>query len=183
MDCEDNKDGECEIRLRRPGSQETSSNSSPKSKPSDSVPKKAGSGPEIPGVFSFFWAELSRGYDIRNDSARYTEKRRKVYAFLLIPRELERFLWFGFLQCLDAFLYYFTFLPLRFLVAFCRLLVYPFTGNIASSEICDLLKMVILIAASCLLQYVDTSVMYHLVRGQTVIKLYIFYNMLEVMLH
>jgi hypothetical protein len=30
------------------------------------------------------------------------------------------------------------------------------------------------------LQFVDTSVMYHLVRGQAVIKLYIFYNMLEV---
>jgi hypothetical protein len=29
------------------------------------------------------------------------------------------------------------------------------------------------------MQFVDTSVMYHLVRGQGVIKLYIFYNMVS----
>jgi hypothetical protein len=28
--------------------------------------------------------------------------------------------------------------------------------------------------------YVDTSVMYHLIKSQSVIKLYLFYNMLEV---
>ena len=38
------------------------------------------------------------------------------------------------------------------------------------------------IVAICwvLLTYVDVSVLYHIVRGQSVIKLYVIYNMLEV---
>lgn len=49
-----------------------------------------------------------------------------------------------------------------------------------AAETCDLLKIVIIVVASFLMQFVDTSMLYHLVRGQGVIKLYIFYNMLEV---
>lgn len=49
-----------------------------------------------------------------------------------------------------------------------------------SADTCDILKISIIITASYIMQFVDTSMMYHLVRGQGVIKLYIFYNMLEV---
>lgn len=49
-----------------------------------------------------------------------------------------------------------------------------------SADTCDILKITIIIVASTIMQFVDTSMMYHLVRGQSVIKLYIFYNMLEV---
>lgn len=48
------------------------------------------------------------------------------------------------------------------------------------AQMCDVLKGVVLIACCFILNYVDTSMMYHIVRGQAVIKLYIFYNMLEV---
>jgi len=34
-----------------------------------------------------------------------------------------------------------------------------------------------------MMHYVDYSMMYHLIRGQSVIKLYIIYNMLEVQYH
>lgn len=44
----------------------------------------------------------------------------------------------------------------------------------------DLLKGLIFAVVSFLLTYIDTSVIYHLVRAQTLIKLYIIYNMLEV---
>lgn len=44
----------------------------------------------------------------------------------------------------------------------------------------DILKVIIIVCASWFMRYVDTSVVYHQVRGQGVIKLYIFYNMLEV---
>ncbi|PIO60458.1 hypothetical protein TELCIR_18043 [Teladorsagia circumcincta] len=49
-----------------------------------------------------------------------------------------------------------------------------------SAETCDFFKVWIIVIGSILMQYVDTSVVYHQVRGQGVIKLYIFYNMLEV---
>lgn len=41
----------------------------------------------------------------------------QVYAFLQIPWELEQFLLYGLLQCIDAFAYLFTFLPIRFVVS------------------------------------------------------------------
>uniref|UniRef100_A0A5S6R3U6 Eukaryotic membrane protein n=1 Tax=Trichuris muris TaxID=70415 RepID=A0A5S6R3U6_TRIMR len=128
-------------------------------------------------LFEFLWSELNRGYALANDEARYIEKRRKVYALLRIPRELESFLFCGFLQCADAFLYIFTFLPLRFVMALSHL----FRRLSASvSEWCDLLKVFILATSILLMNFIDTSVLYHIVRGQAIIKLYIFFNMLEV---
>jgi Eukaryotic membrane protein family len=48
------------------------------------------------------------------------------------------------------------------------------------AEICDLLKGIILIVCCVLMNLIDVSMMYHVIRGQTVIKLYIFFNMLDV---
>ena len=46
---------------------------------------------------------------------------------------------------------------------------------------CDILKVLILVTCYYLMQqYIDLSMMYHLIRGQAFIKLYIFFNMLEV---
>ncbi|KRX16912.1 Protein TAPT1 -like protein [Trichinella nelsoni] len=129
-------------------------------------------------LFTFFCSELVRGYALESDEARYVERRRKIYALLRIPRELEKFLFCGLLQCTDAFLYVFTFLPLRFLIAvghFCQ-------GRFgcSPSERCDVLKIIILIVSCFLVNFFDTSIMYHMVRGQAIVKLYIVFNMLEV---
>ena len=48
------------------------------------------------------------------------------------------------------------------------------------AQVCDILKFVLIVVCCWLLQYVDISMLYHIVRGQAVIKLYIIYNMLEV---
>lgn len=48
------------------------------------------------------------------------------------------------------------------------------------AETCDVLKGSILLVCSILMCYIDTNMMYHLVKSQSVMKLYIFYNMLEV---
>lgn len=48
------------------------------------------------------------------------------------------------------------------------------------AQVCDMLKGVILVICYFMMHYVDYSMMYHLIRGQSVIKLYIIYNMLEV---
>uniref|UniRef100_A0A8C0W8E7 Transmembrane anterior posterior transformation protein 1 n=1 Tax=Castor canadensis TaxID=51338 RepID=A0A8C0W8E7_CASCN len=48
------------------------------------------------------------------------------------------------------------------------------------AQVCDILKGVILVVCYFMMHYVDYSMMYHLIRGQSVIKLYIIYNMLEV---
>lgn len=52
--------------------------------------------------------------------------------------------------------------------------------HLKPAEICDLLKGIVVISCWAATWKVDTSMMYHLVKSQSVIKLYIFYNMLEV---
>lgn len=51
---------------------------------------------------------------------------------------------------------------------------------LSPAEVCDLLKGIVVVACWAATWKVDTSMMYHLVKSQSVIKLYIFYNMLEV---
>uniref|UniRef100_A0A672MAY7 Transmembrane anterior posterior transformation 1 n=1 Tax=Sinocyclocheilus grahami TaxID=75366 RepID=A0A672MAY7_SINGR len=70
-------------------------------------------------------AILTRGYFLEHNEAKYTERRERVYTCMRIPKELERLMIFGFFLCLDAFLYVFTLLPLRTLLAFLRLLTIP----------------------------------------------------------
>ena len=48
------------------------------------------------------------------------------------------------------------------------------------AEIIDLLKGLIIGVCVYVMTYIDTSMMYHIIKSQSVIKLYLFYNMLEV---
>ncbi|KAM4604181.1 transmembrane anterior posterior transformation protein 1 homolog [Polymixia lowei] len=133
----------------------------------------------------FIRAELTRGYFLEHNEAKYTERRERVYTCLRIPKELEKLMTFGFFLCLDAFLYVFTLLPLRVLLALLRLLTLPCCGLGGSrvlqpAQVCDVLKGFIMVLCYSMMSYVDYSMMYHLIRGQSVIKLYIIYNMLEV---
>lgn len=105
-----------------------------------------------------------------------------------------QFIWYGFFQCADAFLFVFTLLPIRFLLAlwfsisrslkrtFSDKATVPGQNVLQPAEICDLLKGAILVIAATLMAYVDTSMLYHIIKSQSVIKLYIFFNMLEVSL-
>ncbi|KAE8285616.1 Transmembrane anterior posterior transformation protein 1-like protein [Larimichthys crocea] len=138
-----------------------------------------------PSLTRFITAELTRGYFLEHNEAKYTERRERVYTCMRIPKELEKLMIFGFFLCVDAFLYVFTLLPLRVLLAMLRLLTLPccgFSGSrlLQPAQVCDMLKGLILVLCFSMMHYVDYSMMYHLIRGQSVIKLYLIYNMLEV---
>ena len=197
-------------------------------------------------------------------------KMERLQNFLLLPPQLEQVLWFGALACLDAWLFSFTILPLRFLNALwilCRswgrnivtetrfigAFIYVGTGrmwrrrrreslNGSASPIpvtraaaspplartprltlkrvetedpgttptpfergrrprngfasrrrriestpsalspdhkADLLKGLLILLSCMILMYFDASRMYHGIRGQAAIKLYVIYNVLE----
>ncbi|XP_018601843.2 transmembrane anterior posterior transformation protein 1 homolog isoform X1 [Scleropages formosus] len=136
-------------------------------------------------LLRFICAELTRGYFLEHNEAKYTERRQRVYTCMRIPGELEKLMVFGYFVCLDAFLYTFTLLPLRVLLALLRLLALPCCGLrelrlLQPSQVCDILKGFIAVLCCFLMRYVDYAMMYHLIRGQSVIKLYVIYNMLEV---
>ena len=143
-------------------------------------------------LLRYISSEVTRSYMLEHDQERYTTKREKMYTFMKIPRELEKFMSYGFFHCLDSFLFVFTFLPLRVLLACLSVLVrYPLTFfGLGSSqrqgrllhpaEIIDLLKYVIIGSCCYAMSYVDTSMLYHMIKSQSVIKLYLMYNMIEV---
>ena len=72
-------------------------------------------------LFGYLCSEVTRGYVLENDEERYIYRRQKMYTFMKIPRELEKFMSYGFFHCLDSFLFVFTFLPIRFLTAMLKL--------------------------------------------------------------
>jgi len=51
-----------------------------------------------------------------------------------------------------------------------------------ASCLVDLCKLVLVLITLLTLSFVDISMVYHIIRGQAIIKLYIFYNMLEVII-
>lgn len=68
--------------------------------------------PERP---SALYIHRSASSDFPYESSRI--KFERLLNFLLLPPQLEQVLWFGALACLDAWLYTFTILPLRFMKA------------------------------------------------------------------
>ena len=197
-------------------------------------------------------------------------KLERLLSFLFLPPQLEQILWFGTLACLDAWLYSFTILPLRFLKAlwvlgqawaknvgkeaqFLGSFIYSGMGRmwqrrrrresinasavsasiddsgtansptndkattrpaendydnegspsnmsrkhrnkkpskhrrtksipsaLSPDDKADILKGFLIILTCMILMYFDASRMYHGIRGQAAIKLYVIYNVLEV---
>ncbi|KAH8349188.1 hypothetical protein KR084_012404 [Drosophila pseudotakahashii] len=140
--------------------------------------------------YDFFKVEMTRGYMLEHDEERYSARRQKIYSFMRIPRDLERFMVYGIMQCADSFLYIHTFLPVRFLMAIwalvsrtvARIFRLRSSGQrlLSPAEICDLLKGFIWMSVTLIMLLVDTNRVYHIIKSQSIIKLYIFYNMLEV---
>lgn len=80
----------------------------------------------MPSLWNFLNVELTRGYELDNSEDRFSIRREKIYSFMKIPKEVERFMLYGFMQCADAFLFVYTFLPMRVLLALWALVTRPF---------------------------------------------------------
>ncbi|KAF9448208.1 DUF747-domain-containing protein [Macrolepiota fuliginosa MF-IS2] len=108
----------------------------------------------------------------------------RVSNFLSIPVAMEKIIGFGFILCLDSFLYTFTILPIRFGLAFVRLATNLFSRSsppLPPSQKADLLRALMLIISLLILNpLTDASKIYHTIRGQDTIKLYVIFNALEI---
>jgi hypothetical protein len=78
-------------------------------------------------IWDFLKRDLTNEQLVDFKASEYEEKREKVYVFLRLPLILEKFMFFGFLQCADTFLYICTFLPLRIIFALLSALLNPFS--------------------------------------------------------
>jgi len=133
----------------------------------------------------YYFKEITHGHFMDKNDPRYLGRRERVYTFLKQPFEIEKMMIYGWLLCLDVSLYTFTFLPCRVFYAILRIIFFPilWLRNKACMDTaltCDILKGLLFGISLYLMSYIDTSKIYHIVRAQNLIKLYIIYNMLEV---
>lgn len=108
----------------------------------------------------------------------------RVSNFLSMPLAMEKIIGFGFILCFDSFLYTFTILPIRFALALFRFLMNLFRRSappLPPSQKADLLRALLLIVSLLILNpLTDASKIYHAIRGQDTIKLYVIFNALEI---
>ncbi|KTW30785.1 hypothetical protein T552_00497 [Pneumocystis carinii B80] len=136
----------------------------------------------------FLWDHLLMELDI-SEIEEIKEKREKLMInYLLVPKELEKVLLFGWLICLDTLMYFFTISPLRFIKVLYKIFKNNLIcenkdrkeSNIKSCEKIDILEGLLILGTCIILQRLDASRIYHNIRGQATIKLYVIYNVLEI---
>jgi Eukaryotic membrane protein family len=112
-------------------------------------------------------------------------KTERILNFLNVPFQIEKLMVVGYLVCLDSFLYIFTILPLRIIIALFvafKAAIFRSAKGLQNSQKTDCLKGALVFICCYFLQYVDASKLYHSIRGQAIIKLYVIFNVLEVMM-
>lgn len=62
----------------------------------------------IGSLWDFISVEFKRGYSLENDEKEFSDRREKVYTFMKIPLEVERFMFYGFCQvCISKCIFIF----------------------------------------------------------------------------
>lgn len=131
-------------------------------------------------LWDYLWEEL-----LATDFDSHQElKWERVSNFLSMPYALEKIFFFGFVLCFDSFLYNFTIQPIRFVLACFRLISNTLTfssSSLPASQKADILRMLLVIISVVILgPLTDASKIYHSIRGQDTIKLYVIFNALEI---
>lgn len=106
-----------------------------------------------------------------------------VTNFFNVPWKLEQFLAYALVICFDSFLFIFAFLPIRTVWATIKWLgslLRPKTWKMTASQKFDLARGTIFILSYALLNTLDGSYLYHFIRGQASLKLYVIFNLIEI---
>ncbi|GBG25391.1 Transmembrane anterior posterior transformation protein 1-like [Hondaea fermentalgiana] len=138
--------------------------------------------------FDWVWQDL--GFETEEDQA-FSSKNASVeddvFNFIRVPLEVEKLLIFGFFLCCDSLLFVLVYLPVRVVRALfllvCTLIVpsrYGAHFKFHRTQLYDLLRASIIAIAFAVLLQVHMSRIYHYVRGQAFIKLYVIFNMLDI---
>lgn len=99
-------------RLSSASFSSSSSKSSPTTTPTPTNSDNA------PSSSISFWDYLRDEVTVSDFDTTQEIKRERINNFLAVPAAVEKLMGFGFVVCLDSFLYTFTILPLRFMLAF-----------------------------------------------------------------
>lgn len=132
--------------------------------------------------FRYFLGELYGGNSLRGTiSAGNDKKRQRVYNTMFhVPWRCERLIVAGFFVCLDSFLSLLTIMPARIAITVWRVLKTRQFLRPNAADLSDYGCFVVLALGVASLQMIDISLIYHVIRGQGTIKLYVVYNVLEI---
>lgn len=134
-------------------------------------------------------SELHGDYCPEIHEEKYKDCHTNVINLFRVPYHMEKFLGYGILYCLDAFLYTFTSFMYRFCFAFCTAVSLVFkkfldSNNrsvLTSSATVVLLKGIILLSSCLIMGQVDTSIYYHLLKTQSTLKITYIFILLDVL--
>ncbi|GFP83582.1 protein pollen defective in guidance 1 [Phtheirospermum japonicum] len=131
--------------------------------------------------WQYFMEEMYAGNSLRSTTVLANEKEReRVYDTIFrLPWRCELLINFGFFVCFDSFLSLLTIMPTRIIMTLWRLLKIRQFKRLSSAELSDFGCFVVLVSGITVLQQADISLIYHMIRGQGIIKLYVVYNILE----
>lgn len=89
----------------------------------------------------------------------------------------------GYFMCLESFLYSLTMTPARFLVIFVRWFLSIFSSRFKLSrwQSYELVRGLLTMSCFVALRSVKSSFLYHLIRSQSFIKIYVIYNFFDTM--
>ncbi|KAK7350657.1 hypothetical protein VNO77_09513 [Canavalia gladiata] len=130
----------------------------------------------------YFLEEMYNGNSLRSTTTLGNEKEReKVYDTIFrLPWRCELLIDVGFFVCFDSFLSLLTIMPTRIMMTIWRLLKTRQFKRLSTMEFSDFGCFLIMGCGVVLLQRTDISLIYHMIRGQGTIKLYVVYNVLEI---
>ncbi|XP_050275611.1 protein POLLEN DEFECTIVE IN GUIDANCE 1 isoform X1 [Quercus robur] len=130
----------------------------------------------------YFMEEMYNGNALRNTTTIGNEvERERVYDTIFrLPWRCELLIDVGFFVCLDSFLSLLTIMPTRIVMTLWRLLRTRQFKTWSAAELSDFGCFLIIACGVTLLQRTDISLIYHMIRGQGTIKLYVVYNVLEI---
>ncbi|KAI3918667.1 hypothetical protein MKX01_041987 [Papaver californicum] len=131
---------------------------------------------------NFFIGEMRSGNTLRSTTILGNDKEReRVYDTIFrLPWRCELLINVGFFVCFDSFLSLLTIMPARILMTFWTSLRTWQFQKLSAADLSDLSCLMVLISGVALLQQIDISLIYHMIRGQGTIKLYVVYNVLEI---
>ncbi|KAK9277069.1 hypothetical protein L1049_006608 [Liquidambar formosana] len=138
--------------------------------------------PEGKSPVKYFMDEMYNGNSLRGTTTLGNEKEReRVYDTIFrLPWRCELLINIGFFVCFDSFLSLLTIMPTRILMTVWRFLNTRQFKRPSAAELSDFGCFIVLACGVALLGQTDISLIYHMIRGQGTIKLYVVYNVLEI---
>ncbi|KFK41212.1 hypothetical protein AALP_AA2G099900 [Arabis alpina] len=137
---------------------------------------------ETRSPMKYFMGEIYGGVSLRSTTTSGNDvERERIYDTIFrLPWRCEVLINTGFFVCVNSFLSLLTVMPIRVLLMFWGAFKNRQFRRPSSSELSDLACFLVLAAGTILLGRTDISLIYHMIRGQSTIKLYVVYNILEI---